>query len=496
MSNKRDKTPLKERYLREKDRLERLLKTEIWRASNLRERSRRASVFRLLRIFSIALSGLKETNIGSRAAALCFSSLLGIGPLIAVAVTVSGFVLERTDSDIALRTVNQAITFIAPQITIPEDSESGEPEEPTAAINPELAELIDEFISRAQSGTVGLAGMLLIVLVAIQLLTSVENAFNSVWGVKRGRSLVQRVVFYWTLISLGAVLGFAALGLFSLSFTDLMQQLPLGDHLLGFLQWLTPLFSLLLLTLLLTGLYRFMPNTHVAWRPALFGATIVAVLLMANNALTFLYVQRVVTTYSIYGSVGILPVIMLGLFVFWLIVLFGAQIIYAVQNVNHLSNQEAWKGISHSARELLSLVLLVRVGRRFVQCAPPFSSEELTSLAGAPSQIVNESLSRLVDLGYLAAIPETDGNAVAATRYQPARPLENISPASFRKDFEEYGNSDAIPLLDDLDPIIKRYREEARRTESGGLAARSLAELLARETRATEKPPRRGAKKN
>ncbi len=496
MSNKRDKTPLKERYLREKDRLERLLKTEIWRASNLRERSRRASVFRLLRIFSIALSGLKEINIGSRAAALCFSSLLGLGPLIAVAVTVSGFVLERADSDIALRTVNQAITFIAPQITIPEDSESGEPEEPTAAINPELAELIDEFISRAQSGTVGLAGMLLIVLVAIQLLTSVENAFNSVWGVKRGRSLVQRVVFYWTLISLGAVLGFAALGLFSLSFTDLMQQLPLGDHLLGFLQWLTPLFSLLLLTLLLTGLYRFMPNTHVAWRPALFGAAIVAVLLMANNALTFLYVQRVVTTYSIYGSVGILPVIMLGLFVFWLIVLFGAQIIYAVQNVNHLSNQEAWKGISHSARELLSLVLLVRVGRRFVQCAPPFSSDELTTLAGAPSQIVNESLSRLVDLGYLAAIPETDGKAAQVTRYQPARPLERISLASFRKDFEEYGNSDAIPLLDDLDPIIKRYREEARRAESGGLAAHSLAEVLARETRTTENPPRRGAKKN
>ncbi len=494
MSTKRQKEPLKKIYLREKARLERLFKTEIWKASRLREQSRQASVFRLLRIFSIALSGLKETNIGNRAAALCFSSLLGVGPLIAVAVTISGFVLERTDSDIAMRAVNQAITFVAPQITIPDESIEGESEQETLSINPELAELIDEFIARAQSGTVGLAGMLLIVLVAIQLLTSVENAFNAVWGVKQGRSMIQRVVFYWTLISLGAVLGFAALGLFSLSFTDLMQRLPLGEQLLAFMQWLTPLFSLLLLTLLLTGLYRFMPNTHVAWRPALFGAAFVALLLMANNALTFLYVQRVVTTYSIYGSVGILPVIMLGLFVFWLIILFGAQIIYAVQNVNHLSNQEAWKDTSHSARELLSLVLLVRICRRFLRCEKPFSSDELTTLVGAPSQIINESLTRLVDLGYISGIPES-GNAFHVIGYQPARPLERMSLATFRRDFEEYGNSDAIPLLDDLDPVVKRYREKARDAPDE-LAVRNLAEVLSDEMKKEANSPTGGRKKN
>lgn len=483
MHSKKPKRPLRETIDHGKQRLERLFKTEIWRVTHLREPSRRASVFRLLRILAISVSGIRQTNIASRAAGLCFSSLLGIGPLLAVGVTLSGFLLERTDSDLMVRSVNRAIIFVAPQITIPEDATA---EEAEAAMNPELAAFIDDFISRAQSGTVGVAGMILIVLVAIQLLTSVENAFNAVWGVKRGRSMVQRVVVYWTVISLGAILAFAALGLFSLSFTDVFQHLPLGRELIAFTKWLAPLFSFLLLTVLLTAFYRFMPNTQVAWWPAFCGAAIVALLLMANNALTFLYVQRVVTTYSIYGSVGILPVVMIGLFVFWLIVLFGAQIIYSVQNVNYLSNQEAWQGISHSTRELLSLVLLVLVCRRFRECAAPYSSGDLTSLIRAPSQIVNESLSRLVDMGYLAAIPDTESRAFSLTRYQPARPLEAITLERFCREFEDYGNSEAAHLLDDLDPLVKRYREEFRRSEPDGTGGRNLAALLAEET--AEKP--------
>ncbi len=498
MPRNENRRPLREIYRREKSRLERLFKTEIWKASNLRDNRRKSAGFQFLRIIAISISGLKESHIASRAAALCFSSLLGLGPLLAVAVTLSGYLLERTESDLPLRTIERAITFVAPQITISEDPDQDEerPEEydeqlsvEMREINPELAAFLDDFIARAQSGTIGVAGTLLIILVAIQLLTTVENAFNTVWGVKRGRGMFQRVVFYWTIISLGAVLGFAALGLFSLSLTAVFQNLPLGEHFLAFVQWLTPLFSLLVLILLLTAFYRFMPNTHVAWRPALCGATIVALLLLANNALTFLYVQRVVTTYTIYGSVGILPVMMLGLFVFWLIVLFGTQIIYAIQNVNYLSNREAWKGISHNARELLSLLLLVLICRRFQRCEQPLSTEELTSLVGAPSQIVNESLSRLADLGYVASIPEAETGIARLTRHQPARPLERITLDRFRKDFADYGNSEAVPILDDLDPIVQRYREETLRKTALPTGSKPLSELLEPEHGVSRKRP-------
>ncbi len=508
MQPKGKKKSLTQRVRERRRHLERLFKTDIWKLSNLPDRTPRAWGLRFLRVISIAASGIRETNIGNRAAALCFSSLLGIGPLIAVAFTISGFIIDRTDSDIALNAVNRAITFVAPQLSIPE---SGEPEElsepeennrtdgneeadedvdgedPGLEINPELAQIIDGFIARTQSGTVGLAGMLLIILVAIQLLSSVENSFNAVWGVKRGRSMFHRIVFYWTVISLGAVLAFAALSLLSLSFTNLFQHLPLGEHLLALLQWLTPLLSLLLLLFLLTCFYRFMPNTHVTWYAAASGALIAALLLALNNALTFLYVQRVVATYNIYGSVGILPVFMLGLFVFWLILLFGAQITYAVQNANFLSNQEIWKRISHSTRELLSLIVLLLICRRFRECQPAYSSDELTSLVRAPSHVINECLSRLTDLGYLAGIPDNKSQSSPILRYQPARPLEKFTLSQFRRDFEDYGNTEAVLLLDDLDPLVKRYRDELREAESTAYGAKSVSALLDEEE-ATEKP--------
>ncbi len=490
----RNKT-LADKFREKRRRLERLFRTEIWKPSQLLERTPRARGLRFLRILAIAGSGLREVHLGSRAAALCFSSLLGLGPLIAVGFTVSGFLLERTDTDLAVRAVNRAITFIAPQLTIPEAEETEEGDDPAATaedrpgeteINPQLAELIDNFIARTQSGAVGVAGMLLIILVAIQLLSSVETSFNAVWGVPRGRSVFHRIVFYWTILSLGAVLAFAALSVFSLSFTNLFQRLPLGEQLHALLQWFTPLLSLLLLVFLLTCFYRFMPNTFVAWSAAACGALVAALLLALNNALTFIYVQRVVTTYNIYGSVGILPVFMLGLFVFWLILLFGAQVTYAVQNADFLSNREIWRRISHATQERLSLIVLLLACRRFRDCLPPYSSEELAARIRAPAQVLNECLARLVDLGYLAGIPEREGPAAQAMRYQPARPLEKITLGRFRRDFEEHGNSDAAPLLDELDPLVKRYHDEVREAADTGLGSRSLAALLEEEERAAK----------
>ncbi len=492
MQPKGRKKKIADRVRERRRHLERLFRTEIWKPSQLLDRTPRARGLRFLRIIAIAASSLREFNLGSRAAALCFSSLLGLGPLIAVGFTVSGFILERSDSDVAVRTVNRAITFIAPQLTIPESKETAPEDDPgetddapgdetEVEVNPQLAEFIDGFIARTQSGAVGLAGMMLIILVAIQLLSSVENSFNAVWGVKRGRSMFHRIVFYWSIISLGAVLAFAALSLFSLSFTNLFQRLPLGQQLHDLLQWLTPLLSLMLLVFLLTLFYRFMPNTFVTWRAAACGAIVAALLLALNNALTFIYVQRVVTTYNIYGSVGILPVFMLGLFVFWLILLFGAQVTYAVQNANFLSNQELWKRISHSTRELLSLIVLVLACRRFRACGPAYSSDDLTSLVRAPSQVVNECLSRLVEIGYLVGIPGSGAQTSQVTHYQPARPLEKITLAQFRRDFEDHGNSDAIELLDDLDPIVKHYQDEVRNVETNRFGNRSISDLLEEE---------------
>ncbi|MCC5789706.1 MAG: YihY/virulence factor BrkB family protein [Opitutales bacterium] len=459
-------------------RVHQLVTTEIWKHD--REDSGWALLrIKILRILTIAFQGLRDTKLGNRAAALSFSSLLAIGPIIAVSFMVSGFIIDRTDSDIAVQSINRVIQFVAPQVGLEREEEAspeGLTDEPAdvlmpeengeneqsedIVLNPELVDMIDNFIARSQSGAIGIMGIFFIMVVAMQMLTSIETAFNHIWGVSRGRSWFLRIVFYWTSLTLGAVLAFTALGFLSTAaLTNLVADLPLGGALSYILPFLTPILSFLILVSILAAFYRFMPNTHVRWGPAYLGAAIVAGLLFANNVMAFLYIQRVTTSYNLYGSVGMIPVLMFGLFVFWLIILLGAQLTYAVQNVNYLSNQEIWKRISFKTRELLSFVVLLLVARRFKQGKEPFTSAEIIDRLQAPGQVVNECLSHLAKMGYLTSIPPSGETTSQLYRYQPAKPLGQITLAGFHNDLTEFGNEQAVEILDSQGPAIKAYRK-------------------------------------
>src|SRR5690606_4900566 len=119
----------------------------------------------------------------------------------------------------------------------------------------------------------------------------------------------------------------------------------------------------------------------------------------------FLYFMGVIRTKSLYGSVGIVPILMAGLYIFWFFVLVGGQITYAVQNVRYRSSQTAWHNLNHATRESMSLVVLLLIARRFKACAPAYSVTELAHLIRVPSQILNESLNRLCDLRLIDELP-------------------------------------------------------------------------------------------
>ena len=93
-----------------------LYRKEIWQPSTLGDISLRGRLYAFLRVFSITITVFSETKAASRAAALSFSSLLGLGPLVAIAMLVAGMVLDNKDPDLAVNTLNRVITFIAPQV--------------------------------------------------------------------------------------------------------------------------------------------------------------------------------------------------------------------------------------------------------------------------------------------------------------------------------------------------------------------------------------------
>jgi membrane protein len=324
-------------------------------------------------------------------------------------------------------------------------------------------------------------GALTLILIVILLFTSVENAFNAVWGVRRGRSWLVRVVFYWTIITLGTVLFFASLTALSASafISVFFEKLSFGPELLSALRWLLPSLSIALLVAILTLFYRYIPNTRVFWRAALVGAIIVTALLYLNNYLAFLYFKRVVLQKSLYGSLGILPILMLGLYIFWFFVLVGGQISYALQNVRYRSSQAAWHNLSENTREGLSLLTLLIICRRFKDCAPAYSVPQLGQLIKVPTQVINECLNRLGDLGLIAAIPPAEGQASLDYRYQPARPLNRITLAEFKHVFENFGENPSTETLDAADPVLQFYHDRLARHLQEALGRQTLDELLA-----------------
>jgi membrane protein len=239
-----------------------------------------------------------------------------------------------------------------------------------------------------------------------------------------------------------------------------------------------PAFALPLLVGFLTLVYRVIPNTHVFWRAAFVGAVVVAALLLLNNVVALLYVKRVVLERSLYGSLAIFPVFMLGLYIFWLYVLIGGVISYAVQNVHFRNSQAAWGSLSESMRERLSLVVLLTIGRRFQNCLPATSAAQLGDMLKVPTQVLNECLNRLVQMELITTLRPTPGTPATEYLYQPARPLNRISLNEFKNLDDNFGDDPIGQALEQIDPILHHYNDALERLGHQSFFKKSLEELF------------------
>jgi membrane protein len=463
-------------------RLWRLWNQDIWQASILNERSARGWIFATLRVVSTMATTFTETKTASRAADLSFSSLLGLGPLIAIGMLVASTLFGQRDPNIAVDALNRLITFVAPQLGQYEKlDEAGK-----VPVNPELVEMINGFIKGARSGTAGFVGAVLLVVIVLYLFKSIEDAFNDIWGVRRGRTLIMRVAVYWTVLTLGGVIFFAAAALLGAgAFVNVfVGSLPFGAEIVRLMGWSLPSFSFVVLVGVLAVFYRAIPNTKVRWTAALSGALAVAVLLTANNFLQFMYMERVLLTRSLFGSLGIIPVLMFGLWIFWIFVLIGGQISYAVQNIHVRNSRLAWGTLSSADRERLSLGVLMAICRRFHAALPPISGSELAAAVRLPTQVLNECLNRIMAAGFVMAVPPPMGSRSTDIHYQPTRPLNRITLFEFKMAAENIGAAQAPGTLGTDDPMVGEFEAAVARVGAEGFFRKSVDELLALEAAA------------
>jgi len=240
---------------------------------------------------------------------------------------------------------------------------------------------------------------------------------------------------------------------------------------------------------MLTLVYRVIPNTHVFWRAAFAGGFVVAALLMLNNFVGFFYVRRVIQTQDLYGKLAVPLVLMLGLYIFWLYVLVGGVISYAVQNVHFRNSQAAWGQLSEAMRERLSLVVLLTIGRRFQACLPPITASQLSDLLKVPTQILNECLNRLAHMNLITTLRPAENTPATEHRYQPARPLSRINLFDFKTLDDNFGEDPMGQSLERIDPILQHYDEGLHRLGDQVFFRKSLEQLFVEHPFGESRPP-------
>ena len=326
-------------------------------------------------------------------------------------------------------------------------------------LSPAGSQGISEFlVSRVEEmsiGRLGVVGVTFLLFGTWSLIATVETDLNGIWGVTHSRSFVQRLGRTWLLMTLLPVM--AGLSVFLSGQTLLINLL---DSLPAWLNEATGhLFPLLLQGVAFFLLYWTLPNTRVRFLPAALGAAFTAITWeLAKWGFTAWAVQ--VSSYSlVYGSLAFLPLFMIWLLLSWVLILIGAELSFLIQNRHTLLRGRAWHREGPLPDYLLALVML-----RF--CASAFEKGKFLSTG---------QLAKSLDL------PEAELNRVASTlveaemlRYDQsaclllARPSQAIMPAAvvslFLKspeDFSSQGRSqELISILEELSGLHAAMLQE------------------------------------
>lgn len=458
-----------------------------WAPEALAQRGWRGAAKSLWRVLATTGHGILAHRLPQQSAALTYYTLMSLGPLLGLALTVSGFILSRAggqQDNPAKRAIVAAVEYAAPQI-VAKASTPGH-HATLREINKDLDALVDRLLQTAASGEAGVIGLLLILGLAVLMLSRVEDALNGIWGVRSGRSWRDRFANYLLFLVLFFLVGATTLTMLSAAsladsfgagatwLTGWLNKLPGGAKVTDFVTGGGPLFvSLLLLTLAFAAFNRMMPNARVRWGAALVGGLAIAVLVVGNHRLAALYVGKVTELQSLYGELSIVLVLMFGTYLSWLFVLIGGQVAYAFQNRRTLARHKSWEALSHRARRTLAFLCVTETLRRYRAGRTGPTAEDIGVTARVPASVAEGCLEMLRATGLLALESRTGG-------HKPARPLEGMSIGRFWAVVDEHATGRAGDLDLSADPAAREHtlvEERLRELAGGGV---TLGELAAR----------------
>ena len=410
----------------------------------------------LCRFVYLIVIDLADGQLNLRAMSLVFTTILSFVPLIAVSFSVLKAFDVHNQIEPVLLGLFSALGNRAPELT----------------------ENVIGFVDNVKVGLLGTLGIAFLFYSVLSLLKKVEEAFNYTWRIKRTRTLTERFSNYLSVLMVGPVLVFAALGvtasLLNNSVTQSLSAIEPFGTVIGFISKLIPY---LLIIAAFTFVYIFVPNTKVRLIPALTGGIAAGVLWQSVGWLYALIVAQSTTQTAIYASFAILFFFMTWLYVSWLILLVGSSVAFYRQYPEYLRAKSRAVVLSNRERENIALNVLVLIGENFYAKKPPLSIEDVVDGLVCPRQAIEQALNCFEVAGIIRQL-ESSKQA-----YLPAVPLEDLTVAdayaAIRNCYAVASSTAASGLNNDVvDSVLQRIERSIQR-ELGELTVKELIVLYA-----------------
>ncbi len=376
---------------------------DLWRISSTDEISaKKLRGYNFLKVISLSIRRFQEDGLQNRASALTYSSLLSIVPLLAVLFSIAkGF---------GFNNIIQSQLF---------DYFPGQKEVLTTVF-----EYIDTYLQQAQGGIFVGIGLVLLLYTVLNLISNIENAFNMIWQVNKGRSYYRQITDYFSFFLLFPVFMICSAGLsiFMSTIFDTMKDYdlltPVVQSIMNFAPWVITIFTF-------TFLYIFMPNTKVQFKHAFYAGIVAGA---GFQIFQYLYIngQIWVSKYNaIYGSFAVLPLLFLWMQLSWVICLLGAEIAYASQNIRSYEYEADSKCISRRYKDFLTLLILTLIVKRFEKGEKGPTPEEISIDYKIPIRLTHDILFYLCALHIINEIKDDEDDD--STNYQPALDINQIT---------------------------------------------------------------------
>ena len=353
---------------------------------------------RFLQFVVAAWQQFSRDKVVIRASGLAYSSLLAAVPLVAV-----GFAMFSAFG--AFDDIKQRVQELLFSLFLPTSQD-------------EIAAYLNQFADGASK--LGLIGFLFLVVAAILLLDNIESNFNDIWHVTTRRRLILKVTSYTSVLVFGTLFLGASLTMSARIKTALYSG-ALFDP--GTLEkvgaWVFPL---LFTFLAFWIMYLVIPFTRVQLRSALIGALVAGVFWELAKNLFASSVGHSVRYSAIYGSLAVIPIFLIWLYITWIIVLAGLEIAFTHQHFAALVRSSAAGGREQEDRAVIGLQLYLHIARRFHAGKDPPTADELSRRFLVSTGSVDRHLDRLVTAGLARRVAVGSGSEGVV----PSRPPDQV----------------------------------------------------------------------